>query len=120
MEQPRHSSKHFLKVLWLIGMAIEHKKDNVHIEHFNTYFVSTNMSKIRKSSLLVPSAKQYAQACLSNFGNSISSTPYYSHALIDAILDRFVPLGVQLKLIYKANNSIRQKALKKQARQKKE
>jgi 17beta-estradiol 17-dehydrogenase / very-long-chain 3-oxoacyl-CoA reductase len=62
----------------------------VHIEHVNTYFVTTEMSKIRKSSFLAPTPKTYVNAVLGNAGRSISSTPYPSHNLLNWIID-FLP-----------------------------
>jgi short-subunit dehydrogenase len=44
-----------------LGMEVKPQgtcfSQGVHVEHINTYFVSTKMSKIRKPSFLAPSAK---------------------------------------------------------------
>ena len=53
------------------------------------------MSKIRKSSMMVPTPKQYVKAVLSKIGlpcgalftgRPVLSTPYWSHALLDYVV----------------------------------
>lgn len=72
------------------GILLFNNALGVHIEHVNTYFVTTEMSKIRKASFLAPTPKSYVSAVLGNAGHSISSTPYPSHNLLNWILE-FLP-----------------------------
>lgn len=94
-------------------MEVKHKK--VHVEHINTYFVQTAMSKIRKSSLLVPTPKEFVKSVLNTCGNSINSTPYWSHGIVDffaSLLNEKVLITQSLKL----HQDIRKRALAKKAR----
>ena len=91
----------------------------IHVEHINTYFVSTNMSKIKKSSLFVPSTKTFVNSCLRNIGSDSSVTPYFWHSVTDFFVG-FLPNWLQKELVFNANMGIMKKALKRQERSKKE
>jgi 17beta-estradiol 17-dehydrogenase / very-long-chain 3-oxoacyl-CoA reductase len=97
---------------------MELKDKNVHVEHINTYFVQTNMSKIRKSSMTVPSPRDYVKSVLSNCGAAISSTPFWSHAILDWITD-YVPKKLLIDQSYKLHIDIRKRALRKRERERK-
>ena len=63
----------------------------------NTYFVVSNMSKIRKSSAMIPTPRQYVQRVLSKIGRSggacgrpFTMTIWPMHALVDWAIQTFV------------------------------
>ena len=99
---------------------MEVKQYGVHVEHLNTFFVQTQMSKIRKSSFLVPTPQQYVSSCLRNCGYSLDSTPYFSHWLVESVLDIMVPFVWQRRIVYDENAKTRNRAIKKIERQKKQ
>jgi 17beta-estradiol 17-dehydrogenase / very-long-chain 3-oxoacyl-CoA reductase len=103
---------------WTQGLAMELKEKKVHVEHINTYFVQTNMSKIRKSSLMVPTPNAFVKSVLANCGGAISSTPYWSHRILDWITD-FIPKGLLIDQSYKLHIDIRKRALRKREREQK-
>ncbi|KAJ3221561.1 hypothetical protein HK099_003406 [Clydaea vesicula] len=82
------ASKSFLRS-WSIGLAHEVKSQGFHVEHVNTYFVVSNMSKIRKPSFTTPTPRNYVKSVLSQVGNSFSSTPYFSHAVLGYVIGFF-------------------------------
>lgn len=92
----------------------------------NTYFVSTAMSKIRKSSWSVPTPAQYVAQVLTHLGRPGSSyqedrrgremTVWPQHALTEWVVREFVGLGRATKMSYGAQQSIRKRALKREQR----
>ena len=76
------------------------------------------MSKIRKSSFLVPTPKDYVKSVLTSCGNDISSTPYPSHRLLDWLSD-FVPSRLLINYSAKLHKDIRKRALRKLERESK-
>ena len=80
------------------------------------------MSKVRKPSLLVPNARNYAKAVLGNIGRTggaqgyaYTSTPYWAHAVMEWALGTFA--GVLNQFVVQRNGamheSIRRRALRK-------
>lgn len=83
-------SKAFLK-FWSMAIGQELKEKGVLVEHLNTWFVSTAMSKIRNTSWDVPAASSYVSYALRYAGSgSLSWTPYWSHALMAFVVDNVV------------------------------
>ncbi|KAH6570498.1 hypothetical protein BASA50_010640 [Batrachochytrium salamandrivorans] len=109
------ASKAFLR-FWSQALALEVQPSGVHVEHINTYFVATAMSKIRKTTWLAPTPKAYVQAVIANVGSSTNSTPYPSHSLLNWIIDRFVPESIMMQASAEMHLDIRKRALAKQAR----
>lgn len=75
----------------------ELRRSKIDVQCLNTYFVVSNMSKIRKSSSIVPTPRQYVQKVLSKIGRSggavgrpFTMTIWPMHALIDWALETFV------------------------------
>lgn len=96
MLAPYAASKVFL-ASFSAALAAEVKGKGIDVETTNTHFVVSNMSKIRKSSMMVPTPKQYVKAVLSKIGlpcgalftgRPTLSTPYWSHSLLDWFIVR--------------------------------
>ncbi|KAI8903614.1 hypothetical protein EDD86DRAFT_250329 [Gorgonomyces haynaldii] len=107
------ATKSFLKT-FSIALAHELKRSNV--EHVNTYFVTTNMSKIRKASFLAPTPKDYVNSVLCNAKRNFNSTPYPSHQMGEWIADTLLSEQYMIKESFKMHESIRKRALAKQKR----
>lgn len=118
-------SKAFLQN-WSAALAGELKSQNVDVEFVLSYLVTSAMSKIRKTSALIPNPKQFVAATLSSVGRRsgaqeryATTTPYWSHALYHFIIENSI--GVYSKLAnsvnYSFHKSIRARALRKAARQ---
>ena len=112
------ATKSFLRT-FSQALAYEVPK-GVHIEHINTYFVVTNMSKIRKPNMMTPTARDYVKSVLNQTGQRISSTPYPTHAMGEWLLDRFVPESLLIYQSAQMHRDIRKRALAKLAREKKQ
>ncbi|KAJ3316295.1 hypothetical protein HDU76_001909 [Blyttiomyces sp. JEL0837] len=110
------ASKAFLRY-WSQAIAMELKPFNVHVEHATTYFVTTSMSKIRKSSWTTPTAKNYVASVLGNLGKGIDGAPYPSHAILMWILDTFTTEGLRIKYSNDMHIDIRKRALRKKERE---
>lgn len=80
------AGKAFLST-WSQALGTEVAKDGIVVEHVNTYFVVSAMSKIRRPSLLIPTAKNYVASVLAKVGVPCgatvpyTSTPYPMHGV---------------------------------------
>ncbi|KAL8918568.1 MAG: hypothetical protein Q9208_007280 [Pyrenodesmia sp. 3 TL-2023] len=117
-------SKAFLQQ-WSTALASELQPHHVTVELVQSYLVTSAMSKIRRSSMMVPSAKAFVRSVLSSLGRTggaqgwgWTSTPYWTHALMQwgissvaGINDSWV-VGVNKRM----HEGIRKRALKKRDR----
>ncbi|QEU61822.1 Ifa38 [Kluyveromyces lactis] len=118
-------SKAFLQS-WSNALAGELSSDSIDVELVLSYLVTSAMSKIRRSSALIPTPKAFVRSTLNSIGKRCgaqerfaTSTPYWSHALYHFIIENTV--GVYSKVANSINCSfhlsIRKRALKKAERQ---
>lgn len=108
------ASKAFLKSFSL-GLSYELASANIHVQHINTFFVATAMSKIRKTSWMTPSPHDFVKSVLKQAGSSYDCTPYFSHAILEWVLG-WIPESVLIKQSYKMHVDIRKRAIKKRER----
>ncbi|KAF2261529.1 NAD(P)-binding protein [Lojkania enalia] len=118
-------SKAFLQQ-WSTALASELEQHGVLVQCIQSHLVTTAMSKIRKSSALVPNPKQFVKAVLGKIGQpggaqgiAWTSTPYWSHGLMHWFLSTFV--GERTRFLVNINRSmhedIRRRALRKAQRE---
>ena len=116
-------SKAFLQH-WSTALGAELGPHGITVELVQSYLVTTAMSKIRKPSAFVPSPRQYVKAVLRKVGRAggaqgytYSSTPYWSHAVMQWTVNCFVSVNNPLLLAYNLyfHKAIRKRALKKKA-----
>lgn len=87
-------SKAFLQT-FAQALGPELEKKRIVVTNILPYFVVSKMSKIRKRSFLIPSAKAYATAVITKLGLMggtslpFNSIPYPSHALVGWVLEAF-------------------------------
>ncbi|CAD6935883.1 unnamed protein product [Tilletia controversa] len=113
-------SKSFL-IGWSQALGEELKRHRVTVQLLNTYFVVSNMSKIRKSSAMIPTPKQYVAQALKTVGNAggavgrpYTSTPWPMHALLDWVLEHVVPSkSMVLSYSHDQQQAVRKRALRK-------
>lgn len=121
-------SKAFLQS-WSAALAGELKEKNVDVEIVLSYLVTSAMSKVRRTSIMIPNPTQFVYATLKNIGRRCGAqeryatiTPYWSHAMYHFFIENTV--GVSSKVAnainYSFHKSIRVRALKKAARQAKQ
>jgi 17beta-estradiol 17-dehydrogenase / very-long-chain 3-oxoacyl-CoA reductase len=117
-------SKAFLQQ-WSTALGSELEPLGVRVQCVQSHLITTAMSKIRKSSALVPNPKQFVKSVLGKIGRSggaqgiaFTSSPYWSHGLMHWFLSRFV--GERSEILVKINRGmhedIRRRALRKAAR----
>ena len=128
------------------ALAEEVKKDNITVEHVNTYFVVccysstvfvsplhepfmiqvSKLSKIRKASILIPKPAPYVRSVLSKLGLACgaaysgrpnTSTPFWSHALLDYAITLVGLPSLFISYTHGLHKSIRKRALNKAARE---
>lgn len=95
-------SKAFLQQ-WSNALAGELNPEGIDVELVISYLVTSAMSKIRRSSLTIPNAKDFVAAALKSVGRRsgaqerfATSTPFWAHALMHFELT--IPLAFTLKL----------------------
>ncbi len=117
-------SKAFLQQ-WSTALGSELAPYNISVEVVQSYLVTSAMSKIRRSSMLVPTPRAFVRSVLGKLGRTggaqgwaYTSTPYWSHAVMQWAVAAFVSPGNRLLLGYNkwAHNDIRRRALAKQQR----
>lgn len=117
-------SKAFLQQ-WGTALGAELAPHGVTVEVVQSHLVASAMSKIRKSSAMVPSPKAFVQATLSSIGRSggsqgiaYTSTPWWAHSFMQWGIFTFA--GQMGSLVLGQNKSmhesIRKRALAKIAR----
>lgn len=117
-------SKAFLQH-WSSALAAELASDGVDVQLVLSHLVTTAMSKIRRPSLLIPTARNFVKATLSKVGSgayqtaSNTYTPWWSHAFMLWVIET-VP-GVFGSITIKVNKDmhvdIRKRALRKKERE---
>jgi len=110
------------------ALGEEVKAHNIIVEHVNTYFVVSKMSKIRKASATVPTPASYVRAVLSKIGLACgaaysgrpnTSTPFWSHGLLDYGLTFLNSPALAIRYTHGLHKSIRKRALRKLERESK-
>ncbi|EPQ26779.1 uncharacterized protein PFL1_05757 [Pseudozyma flocculosa PF-1] len=112
-------SKAFLSG-WSQALGEELSRSNVVVSLLNTYFVTSKLSKVRKSSSMIPTPKQYVAQALAKVGRQggavgrpYTSTPWPGHALVDWATTYVVPRAWLLKFVYGQQVATRKRALRK-------
>jgi len=88
---------------------------NIHVQCQIPFFVVSNMSKIRKSSVGTPSPDRWVTSAVNAIGHGASVVPYWFHALQYTVL-RLLPRAALAKYLVGLHVGIRQRALKKKGR----
>lgn len=120
-------SKAFLQQ-WSVALAAELAPHGVHAQIVQSHLVVSAMSKIRKTSFLVPSPKAFVRAALGKIGLragsqdiAYTSTPWWSHALMQWFITNLAPGGQMGTLVLGQNKvmheQIRKRALRKAERE---
>jgi 17beta-estradiol 17-dehydrogenase / very-long-chain 3-oxoacyl-CoA reductase len=118
-------SKAFLQH-WSTALGGELKGSGVDVELALSYLVTTAMSKIHRSSALVPNPRQFVRATLGKIGRSggaqnmaYTSSPFWIHGLMQWWLENTLGIGSGLALQFNKgeHEKIRKRALKKAERE---
>lgn len=118
-------SKAFLQQ-WSTAISAELAPHNVKVQLVQSYLVTSAMSKIKRSSAMIPNPKQFVKAALSKIGRSggaqgiaATCTPYWSHAIMQWAISTFTGTmnGLVLGINKSMHENIRKRALKKAQRE---
>ncbi|KAL8709324.1 MAG: hypothetical protein Q9220_005917 [cf. Caloplaca sp. 1 TL-2023] len=120
-------SKAFLQH-WSTALASEMQPHGVTVELVQSYLVTSAMSKIRRPSLMVPTAKAFVRSVLKSVGRTggaqgwgWTSTPWWTHALMQWGIGSLA--GINGKMVVRVNRGmhegIRKRALRKREREQK-
>ncbi|EGV66584.1 17-beta-hydroxysteroid dehydrogenase [Yamadazyma tenuis] len=121
-------SKAFLQN-WSASLAAELKADKIDVEFVLSYLVTSAMSKIRRTSWMIPNPKSFVASALNSVGKRVgaqerfaTTTPFWSHALMHFGIDQTVGVysTIANSLNFDMHKSIRVRALKKAERARKE
>ncbi|ODV61183.1 ketoreductase [Ascoidea rubescens DSM 1968] len=117
-------SKAFLQN-WSNSLSAELAGYNIDVSCLLSYLVTSKMSKIRRSSFMIPTPKKFVSASLNNWNKRcgaqeryMTSTPFWSHALMHWSIENTVGVYSKIanKLNYNMHKDIRRRALRKKAR----
>jgi len=93
-------------------LALEYEAKGIEIQVQLPFFVATNMSKIKHTSITVPSAKNFAKYSVAQLGYSDLIFPYPVHAIMFFFI-QFVPTFILEKYIGTLHHNIRKKGIAK-------
>lgn len=121
-------SKAFLQA-WGIALGQELNSKGIDVVNPLSYLVTSNMSKIKRTSASIPNPKNFVRSVLQNPGRRVGAqervyamTPYWSHALMHWTIENTVGVFSQtaVGINYSMHKDIRRRALKKAERLSKE
>jgi len=72
----------------------------------------SNMSKIRKTSVLVAPPEHIASRSLGKLGDEVELSPFYTHGILNHVF-KILPSSVVSKYLHNMNRGIQKKALRK-------
>ncbi|KAJ7594608.1 3-ketoacyl-CoA reductase [Mycena floridula] len=108
------------------ALGEEVKSHKIVVEHVNTYFVVSKLSKIRKPSLLIPTPAPFVRSVLSKIGMACgaaytgrpnTSNPYWSHAILDYLIGLVGIPSLFITYTHDLHKDIRRRAIKKAERE---
>ena len=116
-------SKAFLQQ-WSSSLGAEVAPYGITVELVQSYLVTSAMSKIRRPTMTIPTARAFVKAVIGKIGRSggaqgwaYTSTPYWSHGIMQWLLSTFV--GLSNRLVVEQNKGMHE-AIRKRALQKRE
>jgi len=96
------------------AISAEYKSSGILIQSITPNLVVSNMSKVRRSSMFVPSASTVARNSLGRLEADISFTPYYVHRILESVL-KVLPRKLVLDKLLGYNLDVEKRGLRKQA-----
>ncbi|KAJ1662796.1 hypothetical protein IW140_004987 [Coemansia sp. RSA 1813] len=105
------------------SLASEVASHGILVEHLQTYFVCSRMSKMRRPTFLVPMPKPYIQCAFRKIGvqggssEPFTSIPFFPHALLAFATQKMVPKQFAINQNGSLLSSMRKRALKKKERE---
>lgn len=98
------------------GLNSECEGSGVNVQCHVPLYIVSKMSKIRKSSMMVPSAEDYAGMVVSNLGKGVVISPHFIQSFLTEVL-KLMPSATLLQRVKALHEGIRKKGMKKLERQ---
>ncbi|KAJ2006501.1 hypothetical protein H4R26_001342 [Coemansia thaxteri] len=105
------------------SLAAEVAGFGITVEHLQTYFVCSRMSKTKRPNFLIPLPRPYMRTVLAKIGvaggsaEPYTSVPYASHALLAFVAERLAPRQSAIDYNYNLLQGLRKRAIKKKERE---
>lgn len=118
-------SKAFLQA-WSNALASELQPQGITVQLVQGYLITSAMSKVRRSSWLIPSERQFVRSVLGKIGNQGGSvgfthtgSPYWSHACLAFVITAVTGVysGLVAGINRKMHVDIRRRAIRKMERE---
>ncbi|KAJ1675222.1 hypothetical protein EV182_001693 [Spiromyces aspiralis] len=112
------ASKAFVSV-FSQALGLELEKEGIMVQHLNTYFVCSSMTKIKRPSFFIPSTEAYARNVIKYLGapcGSIlpfTSVPHFGHALIGFVSENLLPAKFLMERSFAINRGFYKRWLKR-------
>jgi 17beta-estradiol 17-dehydrogenase / very-long-chain 3-oxoacyl-CoA reductase len=94
------------------SLHMELRSTGVDVQCSVPYFVVSNMSRIRRPSLMAPTAITYARAALNKIGYGATVVPYWPHALQHFVITH-APRMLVDRMVWNHHADVRKRALRK-------
>ncbi|KAI8868546.1 NAD(P)-binding protein [Ramicandelaber brevisporus] len=108
---------------WTKAVGAELAEQGITVEHLNTFFVVSAMSKIRKAQWMIPSPDTFVKSALQRIGVSggasdpYESSPYSAHGIAQWFTEHAYSRKYWINYNFKMQKTIRKKALAKQQKE---
>lgn len=101
------------------SLSVEYKKEGIKFQCHVPLYIVSKMSKIRKGSVMVPTAEEYASMVVSNLGKGVVVSPHFVQSFLTEVMKQ-IPEAALLERVLELHKGIRIKGLKKLEREKKQ
>jgi len=99
------------------SLDLEYRSKGIRVSAQAPMFVVSKLSKIRRPSMFVPTAKAYARAAVAKINNGQTwVSPYWAHRIQFCIFE-LIPRWVLQRVVRNMHISVRKRAIRKAARQ---
>lgn len=98
-----------------VDLQTEYRQHGIFIQSVQPGFVVSNMTKIRKPTLMAPTAQTYVRSALATLGNSERTAGYLPHSLLQAVIGAMASLlcpQFASNFVFKRLLALRKKALR--------
>jgi len=99
------------------GLCEEYKKVGITVQSVAPGYVVSKLSKIRKPTLIAPTPEVFVKSALNTLGIESSTTGFWLHDLMVYMSTKILPEWLANKITYDSLKSIRNRALKKKAKE---
>jgi 17beta-estradiol 17-dehydrogenase / very-long-chain 3-oxoacyl-CoA reductase len=100
-----------------VALSGEVRRHKIAVLSLTPFWITSEMSKIRRANWMVPSADAFARLALDRLGLELRSNPHWAHELIALGLKATRSLPAQVAYVERLHRRIRERALRKLKRQ---